>query len=109
MAKNMGERPIDKATRGNVWTKYMGNTPEGKCFCCKMRAIHYDDFQAGHVKSRANGGSDSITNLRPICAPCNRGMGKMNLLEYQKEIYGNQSCAGAPRCKQAVRQLLPVI
>jgi len=88
---NMGHkprkrRPIDKNTRDAVWLKYMRNKAEGKCYCCRIRTIHITDFQVGHVKAVAKGGKDNINNLRPICGPCNRGMGTMSIEQYRKRF-----------------------
>jgi len=79
-------RPIDKNTRDAVWLKYMRNKAEGKCYCCRIRTIHITDFQVGHVKAVAKGGKDNINNLRPICSPCNRGMGTMSIEQYKKRF-----------------------
>jgi len=83
-------RPIDKNTRDAVWIKYMGNKAEGKCYCCKIRTIHITDFQVGHNKAVVKGGRDNISNLRPICGPCNRGMGTMSIEQYRKKYFGDK-------------------
>ena len=84
-------RPIDKSTRDAVWLKYMGKKAEGKCYCCKIRPIHFTDFQVGHNKAVAKGGKDNISNLRPICAPCNRGMKTMSIEQYKKKYFGEET------------------
>jgi hypothetical protein len=81
-------RKIDKNTRDAVWFKYMGNQAEGKCYCCEIRTIHITDFQVGHNKAVAKGGNDNISNLRPICGPCNRGMGTSSIESYKKKYFG---------------------
>lgn len=83
-------RPIDKNTRDAVWLKYMGNKVEGKCYCCKIRTIHVMDFQVGHNKAVAKGGSDNVSNLRPICSSCNRGMGTMPIEKYREKYFMSQ-------------------
>ncbi|MDD4121177.1 MAG: HNH endonuclease signature motif containing protein [Clostridia bacterium] len=80
-------RKIDKNTRDAVWLKYMGNKAEGKCYCCQIRTIHITDFQVGHNKAFAKGGNDDIGNLRPICGPCNRGMGTMSIEKYKQKYF----------------------
>ena len=80
-------RQIDKNTRDAVWLKYIGNKVEGKCYCCKIRTIHITNFQVGHNKAVAKGGKDNINNLRPICGPCNRGMGTMSIEQYRKKYF----------------------
>src|SRR3989338_900510 len=71
-------KPIDKNIRSLVWNKYNGNSLAGKCYVCK-RPITHDHFEIGHNKAVAKGGKDNITNLRPICGPCNRGMSTMSI------------------------------
>jgi 5-methylcytosine-specific restriction endonuclease McrA len=80
-------RQIDKSTRLNVWRKYIGNKFEDKCFCCKSRFIYFDDFEVGHKIPVSRGGDDNIDNLRPICRPCNLGMGDMPMDDYIKDYY----------------------
>ena len=52
-----------------------------------MRSIHFTDFQVGHNKAVAKGGKDNISNLRPICGPCNRGMKTMSIEAYRKKHF----------------------
>ena len=85
--KGKTRRPIDKSTKDAVWFRYMGKKSEGKCYCCRIRTIHITDFQVGHNKAVAKGGRDNISNLRPICGPCNRGMGTMSIEKYRAKYY----------------------
>jgi hypothetical protein len=41
-------------------------------------------WEIGHIKAHAEGGNEELDNLRPICKPCNRAMGKMHMVEYCK-------------------------
>lgn len=77
-------KQITKDLRNQVWIKYLGNKPEGKCYCCNMVTIHFTNFQVGHNKAVAKGGKNQISNLRPICALCNRGMGTKSIESYRK-------------------------
>lgn len=79
---------ISKSLRDQVWMRYMKNKAQGKCYCCRMRPIHYTDFQVGHNKARATGGKNHISNLRPICGPCNRGMQTMSIEKYRQIHFG---------------------
>lgn len=89
MVKDNSEkrRPIDKATRDAVWIKYMGDSTKGVCYCCGIRPIHFTEFHVGHNKAVVKGGNDNISNLRPICSPCNTGMKTMSIEQYKKKYY----------------------
>ena len=84
--KKNNNRAIDKNVRMAVWKKYFGLKGEGKCYVCK-RQIYIDDFQVGHNKARSKEGTDHISNLRPICGPCNRSMGTMSIETYKKKYF----------------------
>lgn len=86
-SKKPSSGKISKSLRDQVWMKYMGNKAQGKCYCCRIRPIHYTDFQVGHNKARAKGGKNNISNLRPICGPCNRGMRIMSIEQYRKKHF----------------------
>ena len=82
------KEPIPKAVRLKVWSKYIGyNNADGKCFCCRDKAIHIEDFQCGHIQSEHKGGKVTIQNLRPICGICNTSMGTKHMVEFMKQ-YG---------------------
>jgi len=80
-------KTINKDLREKVWLRYMKNKTEGKCYCCRIKPIHFTDFEVGHNISKANGGSDNILNLRPICRSCNRGMGTKSIEWYRNKYY----------------------
>jgi hypothetical protein len=46
--------------------------------------MNQKNFHCAHIISRADGGTDKIDNLLPICARCNLSMGKENLLIWAK-------------------------
>jgi hypothetical protein len=86
-----GERPrrgIPKRVKNAVWDKYIGmDRTSGKCYACNETIIHITDFEVGHNKAVSKGGSDHISNLRPICEPCNRSMGNSLSIEDYKQTY----------------------
>lgn len=87
--KKKGTRkPIAKLLRDQVWTKYMGNRTQGKCYCCRIIPIHFQNFEVGHNKSVYSGGTNHINNLRPICRSCNRKMGTKSIEWYRKKFFG---------------------
>jgi prophage antirepressor-like protein len=82
------KEPIPKAVRLKVWSKYIGyNNIDGKCFCCRDKIIHQQDFHCGHIQSEYNGGKVTIQNLRPICSICNTSMGTKHMVEFMEQ-YG---------------------
>jgi hypothetical protein len=87
-SKKYSKKSIPKAVKSHIWEHYIGrHINEHRCLCCKKAYIRNTDFVTGHVISEANGGTLEINNLRPICAVCNNGMGKMNMVDYVKK-YG---------------------
>lgn len=38
----------------------------------KANIQDYEKMEVDHIKSWANGGSDNLWNLQPLCKPCNR-------------------------------------
>ena len=80
-------RNIPKGVRLDVWNKYVGKDKlEGKCHVCDM-TIRITNFEVGHNKAVVKGGSDKITNLRPICRKCNLSMGTMSIEVYKRKYY----------------------
>jgi hypothetical protein len=78
---------IPKQVRTAVWDLYIGaDIVKHRCLCCKKTHIKNTEFQVGHVISEKCGGTLEISNLRPICAPCNFSMGTENMIEYIKKF-----------------------
>lgn len=97
-ARKRPRKSIPRTVRHLLWKLHFGESPRGVCLCCQLHTIEYTTFHAGHVVSHRNGGSDALQNLLPLCAPCNLGMGSMNLDEFQSK-YG-LGCAHPPNeCK----------
>ena len=81
-------KKLPSTVRNSVWNKYNRiNKKIGNCFCCKQEQISFANFECGHIQSIANGGDDTIQNLRPICSLYNKSMGKNNMEEFI-EKYG---------------------
>ena len=87
-SKKNKKKNIPKHIKTIIWNKYIGeDIIKHRCLCCKKEIIRNTDFEAGHVLSVFNGGTDEVDNLRPICRPCNASMGTMHMIEYIK-MYG---------------------
>lgn len=68
-------RKLPYGLRSNVWTKYNGEVFNAKCyvdFCEQI--VNPFTFEVGHDIPVSKGGTDSISNLRPICRNCNNSM-----------------------------------
>ena len=50
---------------------------------------------ADHLVPRSRGGPDTLPNLRPACAPCNRQRGDMTLDEW-RQLYGRPTHTLSP-------------
>lgn len=81
--KEPKRKAFDKNIRKTIWNAYIGSDIiKHKCLCCKLAHITNTEFEVGHIQAFANGGTDEITNLRPICSACNKSMGTKNMREY---------------------------
>lgn len=80
---------ITSTLRKKVWENQYGNKLCGFCpiIGCnhKLSLIDKYGFQCGHIVSKKNGGSDDLSNLRPICADCNSKMNSTNWDEFIDE------------------------
>lgn len=77
---------IPKAVKKSLWENHFSYRYRGKCFCCKNH-IEKDDYEVGHYISVANGGDNSLGNLRPLCFSCNRSMGSDNMEDFIIEFF----------------------
>jgi hypothetical protein len=79
---------IPAVRKTEVWNTYVGVAIGAtKCLCCGLRDITARDFHTGHVLSEEDGGTIDVENLRPICAPCNAGMGSKHMVAWMKKMY----------------------
>lgn len=99
-AKKTG-KSIPKKIRTLVWNEYIGKEiGESKCVCCNKTMIDKAEFHCGHILAQANGGTNSVSNLRPICSGCNTSMGTRDMNEFCREFFGRgiiETSASAPR------------
>lgn len=79
-------KPFSKPKKLMVWNYHLPkHSFEHKCPCCKDTTITRYDYECGHILSHKNGGSDEITNLKPICSTCNKSMGSKHMLDFIHE------------------------
>lgn len=80
---------IPKKIRTLVWNEYIGKEiGESKCICCNKTMIDKAEFHCGHILAQANGGTNTVSNLRPICSGCNTSMGTRDMNEFCREFFG---------------------
>lgn len=83
----MKRKTISKPLKELVWDTYIGKDERyGKCLCCGINQISITNFDCAHKISVANGGDNSVQNLRPCCSVCNKSMGKEDFDEFKKQF-----------------------
>lgn len=86
--KEIKRKNIPKAVKGACWNENIGpDNASGQCFTGCLNIISQQNFQVGHIIAVSNGGSDELSNLKPICQQCNTSMGDQNMDEFIKQ-YG---------------------
>jgi len=76
-----------------IWKTTFGETFNAKCKLCRQSDISLESrsgegaWEVSHIVPFASGGSDDISNLRPLCRKCNRQMGNQSFLTYIAENY----------------------
>ena len=81
-------KKITGALKQEVWERaFSRDLGCAKCPICNIRELLSGDFQVGHIKARAEGGSDKIDNLYPICGKCNQCMGTMHMLTFKNKYF----------------------
>jgi len=96
---NTKRRSIPKTLKDNVWNNaFTERNGVGQCFVCKGK-ITSRSFDCGHIVSVAKGGTDQLSNLKPVCSTCNKSMGTQNMMgfkeEFFKETHGRRTRAEA--------------
>jgi hypothetical protein len=78
---------LPMAVRRAVWNRDAGPLAgSGPCACCGA-TVTQQSFECGHVKSRRNGGSDHVSNLKVLCTSCNRSMGVRDFDAFKQEYF----------------------
>lgn len=74
-------RKLTKKERKQVFDKAI---IKGTCYTCPAK-ITLDTFEEGHDKAHILGGSQELSNLFPLCMPCNREMGILTIAQYKEK------------------------
>jgi len=85
----MGRRkPLPTAIREQCWLNTFGEVYKSECYIhwCK-NTIDVYNYHIGHDQPASKGGSDDISNLRPICARCNCSMSNNYTIQEWYDIF----------------------
>jgi len=87
------KKKIPKKVKEEVWSTNLGNIYESKCFIswCSNK-INVFNFHVGHDIPESKGGTDDISNLKPICDRCNLSMGNNNTIKEWNKEWNNKAC-----------------
>jgi 5-methylcytosine-specific restriction endonuclease McrA len=89
-----GQQRVTPVMRRALWNRDFGErTAVGPCCVCKGEIL-MTNFDAGHIKAAAKGGVTELSNLAPVCRPCNLGMGTMDMNEF-RNIYYNTTTSNS--------------
>jgi hypothetical protein len=82
------KRIAPRALREQIWITHIGRHFEGKCVVswCKNQ-INVFTFQAGHNVPYSKGGLTTLSNMKPICGACNKGMGNQYTIDEWSVLY----------------------
>jgi len=74
---------IPKMLSAEVWRTYNGNKIKGPCYVCSKQLDALETWHTAYVTPPEYGGTLTLSNLRPLCVPCNVAMGTENLYVYK--------------------------
>ncbi len=82
-------RKFTKAERKKIWNEHVGpfeTTFSGPCYTKCGSVIYRDDFHMAHCVALKKGGSNELSNIRPVCKDCNLSMGTGDLHEFSNKL-----------------------
>ena len=78
-------QPHLRKQRALTWLRCNGPVYAASCYCCRQAGLRFlGPWHSGHVRSRAQEGSDDLRNRRPVCAGCNQDMGTQNMEAFMR-------------------------
>lgn len=83
---------IPKAVREQLWLLHCGQVYQHKCLVswCQNRMTVFD-FECGHNIPQSKGGATHLSNLRPLCSRCNKGMGNHYTIDAWNALHAPQT------------------
>jgi len=82
---------ISKRIQTIVWENTFGKEYKGLCPCCEKNTIDVNTRHISHKKAIANGGSDNIENLIPLCSSCNLSMGTKDYHLFKRSLQSSKT------------------
>lgn len=86
-------RKVNHTALCAVWKETFGETFVAVCKLCRRKTLEFDTrvgegaWELSHVIPFSAGGTEEISNLRPLCRACNRSMGNKDFRSYIAENY----------------------
>jgi 5-methylcytosine-specific restriction endonuclease McrA len=91
--RNDVKKPIQRRALNHkdlitIWQNTYGELFSGTCKLCLVTHIQLGErrgdhaWEVSHIIPFSRGGSESVSNLRPLCRGCNRRMGRKTFMEY---------------------------
>ena len=83
------KKSVPRNVKIAVWNRWIGEElGKAPCWCCGVASIDKGiGWHCGHVVAEIDGGESDVSNMRPVCAGCNLGMGTQNMLGYMQRHY----------------------
>jgi len=78
---------IPNSIRYKVWELHSERKYDMICPVCNINNISFPNFHCGHIIPDSWGAPIHIANLIPICKDCNLNMGNNYLIDYQINLF----------------------
>jgi len=82
--------PYDIIEKSYKFSPFYGLGEKDTCFVCGLREVRCvpskESEHAGHILAHKHGGKINMYNIIIICAPCNKHMSSLHMLEYMEKM-----------------------
>ena len=93
--------------RQKIWDDAFGiKIDRTKCPICKKNEISRTHFAIGHKRALAKGGTNTFSNVKPICHQCNSEMGTMSMSEYKRKYHKKAVTTRRKPIKKPTKKIL---
>lgn len=88
----LSNKYITAILKMDVWNTFIGeDITISKCLLCNMNDIQQLYFHCAYVVPKSKGGSNIVSNLRPICPTCNDNVSTHNMIDFAVKYYPNST------------------